>query len=43
MMRIAINCRSFLLRRYAGIGRDAHNLVQTFSEKEKEKEYYLYL
>src|SRR3989338_3798947 len=43
MMRIAINCRSFLLRRYAGIGRYAHNLVQTLSEIDKENEYYLYL
>lgn len=41
-MRIAINCRSFLLRQYAGIGRYAHNLVKYLSEIDSQNEYYLY-
>ncbi len=41
-MRIAINCRSFLLRQYAGIGRYASNLVKHLSEIDSKNEYYLY-
>ena len=41
-MRIAINCRSFLQRQYAGIGRYAYNLVKYLSEIDRENEYCLY-
>ncbi len=42
-MRIAINCRSFLLKHYAGIGRYASNLVKSLSELDHENEYLLYV
>lgn len=42
-MRIAINCRSFLKRQYAGIGRYAFNLVKSLSELDGENEYWLYV
>ena len=42
-MRIAINCRSFLNRQYAGIGRYAYNLVKTLSEIDHDNEYWLYV
>lgn len=42
-MRIAINCRSFLNRNYAGIGRYAYNLVKTLSEIDHDNEYWLYV
>lgn len=42
-MRIAINCRSFLNRQYAGIGRYAYNLVKTLSEIDQDNEYWLYV
>ncbi len=41
-MRIAINCRSFLLKNYTGIGRYAYNLVKSLSEIDRENEYWLY-
>lgn len=41
-MRIAINCRSFLLKNYTGIGRYAYNLVTSLSEIDKQNEYWLY-
>ncbi len=41
-MRIAINCRSFLLKNYTGIGRYAYNLVKSLSDIDKENEYWLY-
>lgn len=41
-MRIAINCRSFLLKNYTGIGRYAYNLVKSLSEIDKQNEYWLY-
>lgn len=41
-MRIAINCRSFLLKGYTGIGRYAHNLVKSLAEIDHENEYLLY-
>ena len=41
-MRVAINCRSFLKKQYAGIGRYAHNLVESLAVLDKENEYYLY-
>ncbi|MCB9771394.1 MAG: glycosyltransferase family 4 protein [Candidatus Omnitrophica bacterium] len=42
-MRIAINCRSFLLKNYTGIGRYAFNLVKSLSEIDKEDEFWLYV
>lgn len=42
-MRIAINCRSFLLKNYTGIGRYAYNLVKSLSEVDKDNEYWLYV
>ena len=42
-MRIAINCRSFLLKNYTGIGRYAYNLVKSLSELDKDNEYWLYV
>lgn len=42
-MRIAINCRSFLLKNYTGIGRYAFNLVKSLSDIDKENEYWLYV
>jgi len=42
-MRIAINCRSFLNRQYAGIGRYAYNLVKTLSQIDHDNEYWLYV
>ena len=41
-MRIAINCRSFLLRHPTGIGRYTSNLVRCLEEIDKGNEYYLY-
>ena len=41
-MRIAINCRSFLLKNYTGIGRYAYNLVKSLSFLDYESEYVLY-
>ncbi len=41
-MRIAINCRSFLLKNYTGIGRYAYNLVKSLSEIDHQNEYWLY-
>lgn len=41
-MRIAINCRSFLLKNYTGIGRYAYNLVKSLSSVDHENEYVLY-
>ncbi len=41
-MRIAINCRSFLLKNYTGIGRYAYNLVKSLSQIDRENEYWLY-
>lgn len=41
-MRIAINCRSFLLRNYTGVGRYAYNLVKSLSEIDQKNEYWLY-
>ena len=41
-MRIAINCRSFLLKNYTGIGRYAYNLVKSLSEMDHDNEYWLY-
>ena len=42
-MRIAINCRSFLKKQYAGIGRYAFNLVKSLSEMDSKNEYWLYV
>ncbi len=42
-MRIAINCRSFLQRQYAGIGRYAYNLVQSLGRIDTKNEYALYV
>ncbi len=41
-MRIAINCRSFLDRHYAGIGRYAFNLVKSLSAIDSQNQYCLY-
>lgn len=41
-MRIAINCRSFLKKNYAGIGRYAYNLVKWLSKIDQKNEYLLY-
>ena len=41
-MRVAINCRSFLKKQYAGIGRYTHNLVDSLAKIDKENEYHLY-
>ncbi len=41
-MRIAINCRSFLKKQYAGIGRYTYNLVQSLAEIDKQNQYFLY-
>lgn len=41
-MRVAINCRSFLRRKIAGIGRYAFNLVRSLGELDPENEYWLY-
>jgi glycosyltransferase involved in cell wall biosynthesis len=41
-MRIAINCRSFLLKNYTGIGRYAYNLVNSLSKIDPDNEYWLY-
>jgi len=41
-MRIAINCRSFLLKNYTGIGRYAYNLVKSLASLDHENEYVLY-
>jgi len=42
MMRIAINCRSFLLKKYTGIGRYAYNLVKSLSAIDAQNQYFLY-
>ncbi|MFA5059100.1 MAG: glycosyltransferase family 1 protein [Candidatus Omnitrophota bacterium] len=42
-MRVAINCRSFLNKKYTGIGRYAHNLVNTLSQIDPQNEYLLYV
>src|SRR3989338_7087829 len=42
-MRVAINCRSFSLPQYAGIGRYTYNLVKSLSVLDRDNEYYLYL
>lgn len=42
-MRIAINCRSFLLKNYTGIGRYSYNLVRSLSALDKNNEYWLYV
>ncbi len=42
VMRIAINCRSFLKKNVTGIGRYALNLVQSLSEIDRDNEYWLY-
>lgn len=42
MSRIAINCRSFLLKKYTGIGRYAHNLVRSLAAIDHENQYFLY-
>lgn len=42
MLRIAINCRSFLLKRYTGIGRYAHNLVKSLAAIDHANQYSLY-
>ncbi len=42
-MRIAINCRSFLLKNYTGIGRYAYNLVKSLGEIDQKNEYWLYV
>lgn len=41
-MRIGINCRSFLKKQYAGIGRYAYHLVKCLSEIDQKNEYLLY-
>src|SRR3989338_4676415 len=41
-MRIAINCRSFSKKTYAGIGRYAYNLVKSLGEIDSHSEYLLY-
>lgn len=41
-MRIAINCRSFLLEHYAGIGRYSYNLVKSLAAIDPENDYFLY-
>ncbi len=41
-MNIGINCRSFLRKQYAGIGRYAYNLVKSLSEIDQENIYSLY-
>jgi len=42
-MRIVFNCRSFLKKQKAGIGRYAFNLVRSLSELDEENEYHLYV
>jgi len=42
-MRVAINCRSFSLKRYTGIGRYTYNLVKSLSHIDTTNEYWLYL
>jgi glycosyltransferase involved in cell wall biosynthesis len=41
-MRVAINCRSFLKKQYAGIGRYSYNLVKHLSEIDSQNQYFLY-
>jgi len=41
-MRIAINCRSFLNKKYTGIGRYAYHLVKSLGEIDNQNEYLLY-
>lgn len=41
-MFIGINCRSFLKRKYTGIGRYTYHLVKNLSEIDKENQYQLY-
>ncbi len=42
-MRVAINCRSFLNKKYTGIGRYAYNLVKSLSEIDNGNQYLLYV
>jgi glycosyltransferase involved in cell wall biosynthesis len=41
-MIVGINCRSFINKRYTGIGRYAFHLIKSLSEIDKENEYLLY-
>jgi len=41
-MQIAINCRSFLNRRYTGIGRYAYHLIKNLGDIDDQNEYLLY-
>ncbi|MCA9409338.1 MAG: glycosyltransferase family 4 protein [Candidatus Omnitrophica bacterium] len=41
-MHIAINCRSFLKKKYTGIGRYAYHLVKSLSEIDTRNAYSLY-
>ena len=42
-MRIGINCRSFLKKNYAGIGRYTFNLIKCLAKSDRENEYTLYV
>ncbi|HBR14479.1 MAG TPA: hypothetical protein DD723_02915 [Candidatus Omnitrophica bacterium] len=41
-MHIAINCRSFIKKKYTGIGRYTYHLVKSLSEIDTQNEYQLY-
>ncbi|MBF0384369.1 MAG: glycosyltransferase family 4 protein [Candidatus Omnitrophica bacterium] len=42
-MKIAINCRSFINKKYTGIGRYAYQLLKSLSEIDTENQYLLYI
>ncbi|MDP8211896.1 MAG: glycosyltransferase family 1 protein [Candidatus Zapsychrus exili] len=42
-MKIAINCRSFLNRKYTGIGRYAYHLLKSLSKIDEKNKYLLYV
>jgi len=41
-MKVAINCRSILKRKYTGIGRYTYNLIKSLSEIDDRNYYHLY-
>lgn len=43
MMRIAINCHSFLKKNYTGIGRYTYNLLKSLSSLDRQNQYFLYV
>ena len=41
-MKISINCRSFINRKYTGIGRYTYHLVKSLVDIDSVNEYFLY-